>query len=441
MNGHPRQCILTFEGYTYEYLTADNLLSPEAYVESGVLAPDGPAYKALVLSNQTQISLDAAQKLLEFAAAGLPILFIGNLPANGIGTNGNWSSINKSLTSLLATYPHVQILNESNLIPNHLQNLRLKPRVSITNTVSELYSQWRSDTGLEMVFIFNKGPDHPVTFNFQGVSDSTPYVLDAWTGKITPLAMYSVTEAGISTNVDLKANQTKIIAFRQSLGSPVHVISTAGDISGSSNKNGTGIYILATGVGTVSLSDGRVIRINVPPVPSINITTWSLQILSYHPSSNISSTANEISTIDIGTLNILRPWIEIPDLQQISGIGVYNSSFNFPHSPSDVAAIISFGPILNTIRVWVNGKHIPPIDLNDPTVDVTEYLGQGLNTICVEVSSNLFNAVKARMNSTTTAYVPLGLTNAAFYEENDYMPFGLLGPVVVTPMTLVKLPS
>jgi hypothetical protein len=278
-----------------------------------------------------------------------------------------------------------------------------------------------------------------VTFNFYGVKDSKPHVPDTWIGKISYLVLFNVTETGISTAVDLKANQTTIIAFEQSSNRPTHVASTTGDISGVSINNGTRIDALATGAGVVNLSDGRVSSIDVPPIPSINITSWSLKILSYHPSSNISSTANEVSTIDIGDLNTLKPWIEIPGLQQISGIGIYNSSFHFPPSPPDISAIISFGPILNTIRVWVNDQRIPPIDLTDPRADVTEYLMQGLNTLCVEVSSTLFNAVKARMRSTTTAYVPLELTNAAFYEDNDYMPFGLLGPVVMTPMSRVKL--
>lgn len=44
-------------GYTYDYLSPDNLLAPQAIVNGSTLAPDGPAYKALiVLLNQTIIS-------------------------------------------------------------------------------------------------------------------------------------------------------------------------------------------------------------------------------------------------------------------------------------------------------------------------------------------------------------------------------------------------
>jgi hypothetical protein len=63
-----------------------------------------------------------------------------SLPMNGIGTSGNLSFISKSLTSLLATYPHVRILNDSSLIPTHLQGLSLNPQVSITDTASGIYT-------------------------------------------------------------------------------------------------------------------------------------------------------------------------------------------------------------------------------------------------------------------------------------------------------------
>jgi len=435
-----RCSLLTLKEYTYEYLTAANLLSTQAYVDSGILAPSGPAYKALIFYNQTQISEPAVQKLHEFASAGLPILFVGGLPTNAIGTNGTSSSISEAFTSLVATYPQVQVLSDSDALLAHLQTLDMKPRAFLTDSSQEIYTQWRSyiSDSLEAVLIFNKGLDKTISFEFTGVNNSVPYVLDAWTGKRTPLVTYNVTEAGISTSLDLKANQTTILAFQKSSRRPTHVVSSK-QISAFSTNNNTGIDAIAAESGVVTLSDGRVISVAATPFPSMTIGNWSLQVLSYHPSSNTSSTKNEVTTLDIGNLDALKPWTEIPGLQQVSGVGIYNSSFIFSWSPSGIAAYIDFGPVLNTIRVWVNNKRLPPIDISDPRTEISSHLGQGLNTICVEVSSTLFNAVKARSNETTTAYVSVELTNAAFYEDNDYMPFGLLGPVVLTPMTRVAL--
>ncbi|KAF8856125.1 hypothetical protein BDZ45DRAFT_745689 [Acephala macrosclerotiorum] len=213
----------------------------------------------------------------------------------------------------------------------------LDPRASTPNVASGVYTQWRWDVsaGLDMVFILNRGPDKLVTFNFEGVADSTPYVFDAWTGNIASLITYNVTETGISTTVDLKANQQPSLLSRILRIDQLMLFQP-----------------LETFLG-FHLSNGQIVAIDVQPIPSINISNNSLVILSYHPSANASSTANDIGPIDVGILDTLKPWTEIPGLQQISGIGICTSSFNFSRSPSEVAAVISFGPISTRYVFWL----------------------------------------------------------------------------------------
>ncbi|KAH6716535.1 hypothetical protein BKA61DRAFT_717923 [Leptodontidium sp. MPI-SDFR-AT-0119] len=430
-------------GYSYEYLTAANLLSSQALVKSGVLAPDGPAYKALIIPSKADISIDVAKKLHKFAAAGLPIVFVGIIPKGGIGTDETRSSISESLQSLLAKYPNSHRIDDQSQLLGFLSTKAITPRVSITSPTSDIYTVRRSVSreGLDFVFFLNQGSSTTVDFNVQGVQHSKPYILDAWTGMIEPLVMYNITDTGISLSMTLNPYQTKIIAFVKSAKvAPVHVVSFSGDIFGFTTNNNTGVEALATGPGTVTLSDGRNVNVNASPMAEVNVTQWYLSIQSYHPSSNSSSTANEITNINVGVLDKLVPWTSLPGHEQISGIGMYNSSFDFPHSPSKVAATVSFGPILNTLRAWVNNQLLPPIDVTDPRADLTRYLKQGLNSISIEVSSTLFNAVKAHAKNISSAYAPLSLTNGIYYEENDYAPFGLLGPVVVTSMARAKLP-
>lgn len=430
-------------GYSYEYLTAANLLSSQALVKSGVLAPDGPAYKALIIPSKADISIDVAKKLHKFAAAGLPIIFVGIIPKGGIGTDETRSSISESLQSLLAKYPNSHRIDDQSQLLGFLSTKGITPRVSITSPTSDIYTVRRSVSreGLDFVFFLNQGSSTTVDFNVQGVQHSKPYILDAWTGMIEPLVIYNITDTGISLSMTLNPYQTKIIAFVKSAKvAPVHVVSFSRDIFGFTTNNNTGVEALATGPGTVTLSDGRNVNVNASPMAEVNVTQWYLSIQSYHPSSNSSSTANEITNINVGVLDKLVPWTSLPGHEQISGIGMYNSSFDFPHSPSKVAATVSFGPILNTLRAWVNNQLLPPIDVTDPRADLTRYLKQGLNSISIEVSSTLFNAVKAHAKNISSAYAPLSLTNGIYYEENDYAPFGLLGPVVVTSMARAKLP-
>jgi hypothetical protein len=41
----------------------------------------GPGYSALIFDNQTEVTRSGIEKALEYAQAGLPVVFVGELPA------------------------------------------------------------------------------------------------------------------------------------------------------------------------------------------------------------------------------------------------------------------------------------------------------------------------------------------------------------------------
>lgn len=65
---------IDFQGYTYEYISHSDLLSPAAVVEDGLMAKNGPSYKALVLFEQQYLTPVESAAFLRFSEAGLPIL-------------------------------------------------------------------------------------------------------------------------------------------------------------------------------------------------------------------------------------------------------------------------------------------------------------------------------------------------------------------------------
>jgi hypothetical protein len=69
---------LQHAGYTYDYFSP--LLLEDGDVQNcggGVFLPDGPAYQAIIVYQQ-QMEVQSAQKLLEIAKAGLPVLFVNH---------------------------------------------------------------------------------------------------------------------------------------------------------------------------------------------------------------------------------------------------------------------------------------------------------------------------------------------------------------------------
>ena len=75
----------------------------------------------------------------------------------------------------------------------------------------------------------------------------------------------------------------------------------------------------------------------------------------------------------------------------------------------------------------MNDELLPPVDIADAELDVTNFIVPGENTIRVEVSSTLFNAVKARWGSLFTAGMPVMFEEA--YKDAPEQKYGLIGPV------------
>lgn len=104
-----------------------------------------------------------------------------------------------------------------------------------------------------------------------------------------------------------------------------------------------------------------------------------------------------------------------------------------PASPSDggLGAVLSLGPVANSMRAWVNGVSVGPLDVAGAVADVSGLVRGGVNEVVVEVTSTLFNRIKADGNATWSVGVTANEENDAYYEVNAAKVYGLLGPVVV----------
>lgn len=140
----------------------------------------------------------------------------------------------------------------------------------------------------------------------------------------------------------------------------------------------------------------------------------------------------------LGTQTTLKPWSEISGAQNVSGVGTYTATFNITRVPSkDSITVLQFGPVLNTIRAWVNDKQLPAIDIYDARVDISDFLVKGTNTLRVEMASTLFNAVKARVD-----YVKangIGPAAPILYTSVGWQKHGLVGPVSIKNLRKVSL--
>jgi hypothetical protein len=105
--------------------------------------------------------------------------------------------------------------------------------------------------------------------------------------------------------------------------------------------------------------------------------------------------SNTIGTKINKTVNLpaLASWPTIPGLEKASGLGYYRTTFTWKKSASASGAIIDFRAMQNTVRVRVNGKQVPPLDLNHAVADISMYVVDGTNVVDAIAANTLYNGV------------------------------------------------
>ncbi|KAF5525682.1 hypothetical protein CGCA056_v003743 [Colletotrichum aenigma] len=420
-------------GYTFEYLGPSNLVSDHAKVVDGVLAPEGPGYTALIIYSQSQITPNASSALVGFAQSGLPIYIVGTLPNVTIGFNGQ-EEVSSSMDEVL-TYDSVRFVSMEAFSPSLLIADGVLPRANThgNSNASNLYTFWTSDTSSQSdyVYLYNTGEDGTFDISLSARPNTAPSILDAWTGKRAALAVYRSTSTGIATRVGLKARQTLILELSVSNENNPFVIEYSPNVESihSLSSKNLDIWLHGSDEAWLKLSNGT--QITLPPAASpsqavVSLSPWHLIVDSYGPSTDNDTLEGEVTTIDVGQLDSLRLWTNISGIEHLSGVGTYSTSFEWVFD-DQAAVTINFGTVLNTLRAWVNGKQLAPVDPTDPVADISPFIITGNNTLRDEVTTTLFNSVKANVDQVFS--IGFGPQTPTYYTEAAWEKFGLIEPV------------
>lgn len=428
---------------------------PEAYVQDGVLAPERQAFKAMVVRANDSLTVPGVQRLVDFAHAGLPIVFSGGIPQDLLGHNATGTAYVRNALASLVDMANVHIVPYDHLAVS-LANLGITPRVKVSAD-RPLYTYWREDANASVsyAYIYNDAWDSEmgegaaegsVTFNTTGV----PYIYDAWTGEIAPILAYQESEAGMTIPMMLAGNQSAVIAFHHNETAPSgpRLLSVPAEVysatSASSNTSNSASVVLKAGNTTSStpvlLTNGTTLTLPTPPAP-FNLTGWNLTVESWTQPDD-PTVDQTVSKKSNSSYNIqdLQPWNQISDsLRNVSGRGFYTTTFTWPPANTSGAdtsasgAMLDLGAIFNTARVWVNGEQMPPLDPTAARLDLGGCLKEGDNEVLVVVTTTLGNALVPltdEIRSSGTLWLGPVPT------EQGY---GLVYPVVVMPYVEVTV--
>lgn len=161
------------------------------------------------------------------------------------------------------------------------------------------------------------------------------------------------------------------------------------------------------GTYTTTLAGGRTVTTKIGAVPEARtLTSWRLRVEDMTPD---GVKRHEVE------LDELKPWPDIPELADVSGIGTYTTTVTWAGG----GALLDLGEVLDTCRVTVNGRRLPPVSVIVPTVDAGPYLRRGTNTIEVEVATTLNNRLR--------------VSDPDVYGTASRQRYGLIGPVRLVP--------
>ncbi|OLT37720.1 hypothetical protein BJF79_05780 [Actinomadura sp. CNU-125] len=402
-------------GFTHDYVGPDQLDGTR--VRGRRLAPDGPAYRALILQQQETLPVETARLLLRHAQRGLPIVIVGDPPSRTPGAHDaarQDAELARIVQRLLAQ-PSVRRVPDRGALPGTLRGLGVRPSAE-TGAASGLLTV-RRDLDQGRLYYLHNPTSKAITAPVALEGDGRPYELDAWTGEITPVGRYRVSGGRTTVQADLAPGGSTVIALAGRPGG--HVTATsAGDVV---MRNGRPqLRATESGVHTVTFDDGEQVRVDVPEVDQpVRLDDWTLAVDDWHRGADGS---REITRHEM-RLDPLRPWSRIPELQDVSGVGTYTTTVRLDDADG---ARLDLGEVTDTFTVRVNGRVIPPSDQVTGRVDLSGHLRPGENTITVRVATPLRNRLR----------VTPGFPGQAQQARQDY---GLIGPVRLVPYRQIPI--
>ncbi|KQW53694.1 hypothetical protein ASC77_05355 [Nocardioides sp. Root1257] len=484
-NKHWQDTGLQRAGYTWDYADDTTLDLPNATVTNGRLAADGPAYQALVFdqfllptasTTRGTLTVGAAQKMLDYAEAGLPIIFVGNPQNSGTYPATTDTDLNAVLAQLRAQPTFSSVPSEA-AVPGKLKQLGLLPAAQ-TKDASSVLSVRRRDasTGTNYYWLYNQGVDayagnnalygqnpsnlyedpdvchttgsilNPCMATGNAVDTTVtlegagiPVLLDTWSGEITPISEYSRAGDRVTVKLHLERDASTVIALTTSPGTfgvtapTAYVDSTTAD---GVSTTGSNVFIKASANGhyvtTLGGTSSPIVSTvtDVPAAVDLTRSTWALDVEDWKPANAYGTTgaagSETTKSVVSVTANGLKPWSDIPELSDASGVGTYTTTVNLPSDwkPTALGATIDLGQVTDSFRLSVNG-HDVPVDQVSGQADLGAVLHAGANTVVVRVATTLNN----RLYQLDT-----GIKNRGLTQE-----YGLVGPVTLSPYRLVQV--
>ncbi|MBC5787905.1 glycosyl hydrolase [Clostridium facile] len=431
----PDDSILNRNGYSYEFVNPDILNLETATVTNGVLNENGPAYKAIVIHNEDRMSPDVAQRMIDLANDGMKIVVVGDAPSklmyrSEVNEGYTAQDIVNAMNTLLQN-PNVKQVSDYDQLPTELTELNVQPDAQYS-TPTDLLAKHQVDDNGDFYYLYNYNricaEDANATLAKAGTAypginkdlltaksldvtlkgEGKPYLLDAWTGEITPIAEYQQNDGSVTLHLDFDKDEAKLIALltdQEAIENgltpqSVYATDVTGDAAVNYQDNGMVLKSTQEGTYTVTANNNQIDKVVTKNIQDpFTVEEWNLQIKSLEKNENgsIYFYDSQWKELDPVTITELKGWKDInPEWKNVAGIGTYTTTFHLDKGyDQGYGAYIDLGEVEDTFTVTVNGTKLPMVNQINTIVDIGPYVHAGENTVIIEVATTIYNQAKS----------------------------------------------
>jgi hypothetical protein len=191
------------------------------------------------------------------------------------------------------------------------------------------------------------------------------------------------------------------------------------------------------------LNTGKVIKLDrsilsdIPP--AFDLQRWNLTAEHWEAPTDLGDAAviaRKRNTTHALTAPLLSWGTLDAQLHNPSGVGYYHTQFTWPSGGRDkkaTSAYLAFTRVLNTLRVEVNGQRLGPVDLNNPRLDIGDYLRPGQNDVVVVVPTTMWNYLRSILPNIRNAGDLPSVDGGRQQPIPGPSENGLVGTVTITP--------
>ena len=367
--GNSHQLLLD-RGYSYNLIDENVLKLPNISVKDGVLFPEGPGYRVLVMAECDYLHESAVRTILDLARKGLPVVIEGSAPAQvmGVSRPGNSDKALSGLLQELKDLPNVFTAEDDAALDAVLKANMLGPVAAYD--CPNLEVSHIEDGVTDYYFFYSNNLDRDVTATVTLKGKGSPALMDCWTGNLSPIPARAG-EGSCEADITIAGGDIAVIAL---LNTPV---AEREALEPMAEQLLEGFSLDLTSFGPPTKSDPEF----DPGYP----TTFRKVTLHYDSAPNFSSWAKLPVTEE--QLKELR----VDSMADVSGVGIYKTSFTLPEGT--VAADLKIAHHLKDVpvKITVNGKNAGTPDCMTDVLALDGLVKPGENSIEIKVCSTLDN--------------------------------------------------